>query len=503
MAKQVRAEDTTVVWTPRSAPQRALIACPIFEVFFGGSRGSLKTDSMIGDWIRHSSLYGEHAAGLMVRREREELKATIKRFKQVLTPLGFTFAGYECRGPTGSHLTFAYLDHDDDAEHYQGWNLTRVYVEEIGNFPDQGPVMKLMATLRSVEGVPVGFRSTGNPGGPGHGWVKARYISPAPQGWEILTEDFENPFTGETKTMERMFLPGKITDHDLLGSDYIAQLQMQGSEALVRAWLLGDWDVVEGAFFDRWSDRMVIAPFTIPDHWLRFISGDWGYAAPFSFGWWAVASEDYHHESGVIPKGALVRYREWYGVAKDRHGAVRPNVGVRMDAEEVGPELLKRSDGEELVPGVLDPAMFATQSGPSIAERIHVSTDYKLTFRAADNTRVGKRGALGGWDQMRGRMVGVEGRPMIYAFFTCTESVRTIPVLQHDENRPEDLDTESEDHAADEWRYACMSRPYTRPQPGHPKPVYPYVGTNGGSNIVGNVPIIELIRQKERARANE
>jgi hypothetical protein len=48
---------------------------------------------------------------------------------------------------------------------------------------------------------------------------------------------------------------------------------------------------------------------------------------------------------------------------------------------------------------------------------------------------------------------------MIYLFDTCTHSIRTIPALQHDTNRPEDLDTESEDHAADEWRYACMSRP--------------------------------------------
>ena len=31
---------------------------------------------------------------------------------------------------------------------------------------------------------------------------------------------------------------------------------------------------------------------------------------------------------------------------------------------------------------------------------------------------------------------------------------------QHDENRPEDLDTEGEDHAVDDIRYACMCRPF-------------------------------------------
>ena len=51
---------------------------------------------------------------------------------------------------------------------------------------------------------------------------------------------------------------------------------------------------------------------------------------------------------------------------------------------------------------------------------------------------------------------------MIYCFSTHADSIRTIPALQHDSARPEDVNTESEDHAADEWRYACMSRPFVR-----------------------------------------
>lgn len=493
MAAAARADDALIVWQPRSKPQEAFIACPVFEVFFGGSRGSLKTDSVLGDWINHSALYGEGAQGLMVRRTREELKHTMERARQIYTPLGFTFSGHTVRSPNGSLLTFAYLERDADAEGYQGWSLTRVYVEEIGNFPNEGPVLKLMATLRSASGVPVGFRATGNPGGPGHHWVKARYIDPAPQGWAVQTYAYTNPFTKKTVTRDRVFIPGKITDHTLLGDEYIANLQMSGSEALVRAWLLGDWDAIEGAFFDKWSDRMVIEPIAIPDHWLRFISGDWGYAAPFSFGWWAVASEDTESSTGIVPRGALIRYREWYG-------AQSPNVGIRMDADIVGPRLLEMSGDEKLSPGVIDPATFATQSGPSIAERLMSSTGHKLQFRPADNKRVGVRGAMGGWDQMRARMAGNGERPMIYCFETCRDSIRTIPMLQHDPDRAEDLDTEAEDHAADDWRYACMSRPYTRPTPGHPKPVFPYEGRAGGSNIAGNVPIIELIRQKERAR---
>ena len=68
---------------------------------------------------------------------------------------------------------------------------------------------------------------------------------------------------------------------------------------------------------------------------------------------------------------------------------------------------------------------------------------------------------MGGWDQVRPRLTGdEEGAPMLYVFSTCLHLIRTLPVMQHDEHNPEDLDTDGEDHAADELRYACMSRPF-------------------------------------------
>ena len=150
-----------------------------------------------------------------------------------------------------------------------------------------------MATLRSGAGIPCGFRATGNPGGPGHQWVSARYIDPAPGGWKIVEDKFQNPFTNESLTRERVFIPSKLTDNRYLGGDYVASLQMVGSKNLVRAWLEGDWSVIEGAFFPEFSEsRHVVSPFRVPDDWLRFRSMDWGSAAPFSVGWWAVASEN-------------------------------------------------------------------------------------------------------------------------------------------------------------------------------------------------------------------
>ena len=74
--------------------------------------------------------------------------------------------------------------------------------------------------------------------------------------------------------------------------EYINNLYLVGSAQLVQAWLDGDWNAVEGAFFDGWSVRNVVSPFEIPDDWLRFRWMDWGFASPFSVGWWAVVGDD-------------------------------------------------------------------------------------------------------------------------------------------------------------------------------------------------------------------
>ncbi len=106
-----------------------------------------------------------------------------------------------------------------------------------------------------------------------------------------------------------------------------------------------------------------------------------------------------------------------------------------------------------------DPSIFASDGGPSIAERMFQAG---APWRRADNARVARGGAMGGWDQMRARISGDETGPQLLVFSTCRDFLRTVPVLQHDPARPEDVDTESEDHAADEARYACMSRPFVR-----------------------------------------
>lgn len=441
-----------VIWEPQPGPQWDLLSCPVFEVFYGGARGGGKTDGVLGDFASHADLYGDAAIGLMVRRERTQLIETIERSRELYVPLGAKWheQDKQWRFPNGARLRFAYLERDADAEAYQGHSYSRVYVEEIGNFPDPTPILKLMATLRSAKGVPVGFRATGNPGGPGHAWVKARYIDPAPLGYEIIRD--------EASGLDRVFIPSKVTDNPLLlarDPQYVSRLRASGSDELVRAWLDGDWSVIQGAFFAEFSiTAHVIEPRPLPRHWTRFRAMDWGFARPFSVGWYAVSDGT---EPGIA-KGALVRYREMYGWSG------KPNVGCRLTAPEVAQRIAAAEKGDAIAYGVADPAIFATQDGPSIAERF-ARTPERILWDRGDNKRVPDAGAMGGWDQVRARLRGDEDGPGLLMFSTCTHLIRTLPLMQHDANRPEDMDTEGEDHAVDELRYACMSRPYVRDLP--------------------------------------
>ncbi len=437
-------------WRPQPGPQTRFVATPVFEVIYGGARGGGKTDATLGDFLLHQRRFKAHAVGLFVRRTRVALESTIERAKVLYAGSGAVWREQKSRfvWPSGARLSFRYLDRDEDAQAYQGHAYTRVYVEELTQFVSPGPVDKLKATLRSAAGVPCGFRATCNPGGPGHNWVKARYIDTGP--WKV---------TANADGLAQVFIPARVADNPALlesDPDYVARLRQSGSEALVRAWLEGDWDLVEGAFFDKWSCANIVAPFAIPDFWHRFFSFDWGYGAPFAVQWWTIASDPTPAGGRLIPRGAMVLYREWYG------STGRPNEGLRLTAEAVADGILERQRGETIRYGVADPSIFNQDGGPSIGERLRRKN---LRVIPADNTRVGRAGAAGGWDQLRARITGEDGKPMLYVFDTCRGIIRTLPVLQHDPDRMEDLDTNGEDHAADAARYACMSRPMTAKPP--------------------------------------
>lgn len=289
----------TVIWQPQPGPQTAVIQCPVFEVFYGGARGGGKTESSIGDWLEHSGTYGQDAIGIFFRRKYKQLAEVIARTKVLFPKIGAKYNEQRSEWvmSNGARLKFAYLENDVDAEEYQGHNYTRVYIEEVTNFPNPDPINKLRATLRSGAGVPCGMRLTGNPGGPGHSWVKKRYIDPDPRGYALITESCEVEIDGVIRlvSLDRVFIPAKLKDNALLlrnDPTYVLRLRQAGSEALVKAWLEGDWNIIDGAFFTEFTHDHILSSAwqkRIPPHTQRFRAHDWGSAKPFSTGWYAIS----------------------------------------------------------------------------------------------------------------------------------------------------------------------------------------------------------------------
>lgn len=213
--------------------------------------------------------------------------------------------------------------------------------------------------------------------------------------------------------------------------------------------LLGDWSSVEGAFFEEfvndpthYEDRQwthVIKPFVIPSHWKIYRSFDFGYNKPFSMGYWTV------DEDGVI-----YRILEWYGCTET------DNEGLRIPPDKIFEEVAKLEREHpwlkgRKIQGVADPSIWDASRGKSVAES---ASDHGILFTPGENSRIQ------GWMQVHYRFYFDEnGFPMMYVFDNCKAFIRTMPALQYDDHKVEDLDTEGEDHVADEVRYFCMTRP--------------------------------------------
>lgn len=469
------------MWAPQPGPQTDAIIASDWceELFYGGAAGGGKSDFLLGDFLQDVFTWGKWWRGIIFRRTFAELEDLIERSHEFYPQTGAKWneQKHTWFWPNGAYLRFRYLERDKDRTRYQGHQYTWIGWDELTHWPTDKSYRYLRARLRSAGPVTnKRIRATANPGGPGHHWVKEYFVSPARGGYQ--------PVFDRLTRHTRMFVPAKLDQNQILVKNdphYKDRLKGLGSEAEVKAWLDGDWDIIEGAFFDCWSQKMIIKPFAVPVEWVRFRSMDWGSASPFSVGWWAVVQDDHRLAGGqVLPRGSLVRYREWYGAKPMNEGGR----GLKLSTEKVaeGIVMLEAQD-PKLSGGVLDPSCFSEDGGPARSEifnRILLGGKC-ASFRPADNKRTSamagssdRRGPIGGWDELRGRMVGRDGVPMIYCFETCRDSIRTIPLLQHDLQKVEDLDTHSEDHAADEWRYACMSRPYMRPTKPKEEPVDAY-----------------------------
>jgi hypothetical protein len=361
----------------------------------------------------------------------------------------------------GSILHLCYCDSENDVEKYRGAEIHVLLPDELTHFSEyQYRFLRSRVRIAGLK-IPPQYKAklprieaASNPGSIGHAWVKRSFISPKPAG-----EMWKTP--SEEGGMVRQFIPARLADNPHLTRDdpsYADRLKGLGTDSLVRAMLDGDWDIIAGQAFEKLRrDLHAIEPFEPPQDWSCFGSFDWGSSKPFSFGLWTVPNGNALPDGRMLRKAAIVRFNEVYGW----NG--KPNEGMRKEASEVA-ELLKARIGTRKLGYIAaDPAMWKVDGGPSIAETFLRGG---VVLKRADNSR------LTGYVEMRNRIAGDEDGPMLFATKNCHDGFwRTMPDLVMDENHPEDVDTDQEDHCYDDVRYGCMSRPWMSAPQKKKKPV--------------------------------
>ncbi len=419
-----------------SSTQRQFFLARNKYIAFGGARGGGKSWAVRIKAVLLALNYPGIKI-MLVRKTYPELQAN--HISPILELVG-KFTSYngsrkELSFSNGSVIFFRSCKADSELNKFQGIEFDVLFIDEATQFSEE-TFNRMKACLRGVNSFPKRIYLTCNPGGIGHKWVKRLFIDRAYN-------------TGE-KAEDYLFIKSCVSDNKALmesSSDYVKVLEALPPK-LKKAWLHGDWNIFEGQFFDDFvigdeeaqkSRRYthVIQPFEIPEDYVIYRSFDFGYSKPFDCSWWAV---DYEGRAYLI--------LQLYGCTG------LPNEGVRWEPEQIFREIHEIEcshrwlKGRKII-GVADPSIWDASRGDAI---IAAADRNFVHFDRGDNSRIA------GWMQCHSRLAfDSEGRPRVQFFNTCHHAIRTLPLLQFSMTRPEDLDSDGEDHFADSFRYFCMA----------------------------------------------
>ena len=439
-------EDTAQHWFAQPRQRDFLVTFKdVDEVLYGGAAGGGKTDALlIYHIMRRNQFPG--SSGLFLRRKFTDLSkagAAIPRFLEMTYGMGVKYDQNTHRATwaNGSVTEFGYCDSETDKLNYRGAQYDDICHDE-ATLLEAGWYSYINARCRVRDpklarlGMKRQIRASANPGGASHAFFKKRFIDLGP--FEVFTDTDVPP---GVPPQTRVFVPAKVSDNPALTNadpSYVYGL-MQLPESERRAMLDGDWDIFEGQVFTEWRrDLHVIPAMTPPAHWRRWLGYDWGYQAPMSCGWYAENPDTRQ----------VVRYNELY-------------VPRLVDSEQAA-RIAAMCRGQRIDYMSCDPSIWSHKGGDATTAQT-----FEATFAAAgifiplvpaDNDRLlGLRRChdMLAWESDGG---GISKSPNFVVTENCTNFIRTIPTLQHDPHRVEDVNTRAEDHAYDDWRYAMMSR---------------------------------------------
>lgn len=436
-----------VLWKPHPGKQTEALSRSEFEVLYGGARGGGKTDAGIAWLLRE--VHRPELRALVIRRNADDLRDWIDRANRIYSMLGARMVGKpaEFHWPSGAVFRCGHLKDEAAYTKYQGHEYQRMLIEELTQIPSERAYLRLISSCRStVKGLPARIFLTTNPGGLGHQWVKRRFIDIAPWG---------KPYFYQIKIKEvvfkrsRIFIHAQIDDNPTLvkiDPNYILTIEQlkETDPELYKAWRYGDWDVFAGQVFREFNRSHHVLQRVVPrSDYNHFLGVDWGYSGKETDegAFAALAAVMYEEECNGATFNRVIVYREWYGKHLTPH----------QWADKIFKEsLTPYSDG------FCDSSMMNPQIDGSkpIAQLMHEKWDelnkdkYWLRMKPGTKNRIGRVATLHNWLSL-----APDGIP--YCLFTenCINMIRTIPALIYDEQRVEDVDTQSEDHLYDAVTY--------------------------------------------------
>jgi hypothetical protein len=318
-----------------------------------------------------------------------------------------------------------------------------------------------------VPGMPMKYRATTNPYGPGHSWVKRRWKLPHRGMASRIMRD--TPSAKVPNPLPRIAILGRLQENRLLlhaQPDYMAKLvaSAAGNEAKLRAWTQGDWNIVAGGMFaDSWDEYNVLPAFPfhlIPRGWRIDRAYDHGQSRPFSVGWYAESDGNPiqwgDYEIGPI-KGDVIRIAEWYGAANEP-----PNTGLNMLTRDIAQGIKDREADWNLTgrvrPGPADSQIFARHEGQN-----SVGRDFSSAGIQWVPCTKGPGSRVHGWahvNEMLAAATPVNSVREHPGFFVTTRNVKFLelfPSTVRDQKNMDDVDSDTEDHLQDEVRYRLFS----------------------------------------------
>lgn len=473
------------------------------HILFHGTRGPGKTDCQLARFARNVGVgYGSHWTGIIFDRKYKNLDDLVKKSKRMFRKIFGnrckfleSKSDYKWVWDTGEELQFRQFLTADDYWNYHGQEYPFIGWNELCKYPSSDPYDSMMSCNRSSwtqekdgvwledEGrwncppIPLEVFSTTNPYGPGHNWVKSRFIDPVAMG-EILVTEVEvfDPRTKQQVVVKRRQIAifGSYKENPYLDPIYVAELESITDPNKRAAWLEGDWDIVAGgALDDVWRKEIHILPrFVIPASWKIDRSMDWGSTHPCAIGWWAEANGEeaiIEYVDGTTvsfcpPRGTLIQIAEVYRTEK-----IGSNKGKIESAYTVAQHVIAR-EIELMESGWIENQPWPGPADNQIRDVREVDVDtiekkmgsqgvrWTESDKSPGSRKVGLQLMR---DRLEASMKWAQGKPGgeqpgLFFMEHCRASIATLPTLPRDDDDMDDVDTDAEDHPYDMARYRVL-----------------------------------------------